>query len=138
MGAIRITGLNEFTRNLRKLDREVPKAMRVALNDAADIVLDYARPHIPRRSGKAAASLRAASTTRAVRVRAGGAKAPYYPWLDFGGRVGRKKRTKRPYIREGRYLYPALSAKREQFEAAVRRALLGAAKDAGFEVDRGR
>jgi hypothetical protein len=123
--AVRIDGLNEFVRNLKRLDAEVPKALRVALNDAAEIVL---------RSGRAAASLKARSTRTAVRVAAGGRKAPYYPWLDFGGRVGRRKQTKRPFIGDGRYIYPALSAKRGEFEAAVTRALLGAAESAGIEV----
>lgn len=132
---IRVTGLAEFSRNLRKLDAELPKAMRVALNDAAEIVLGYARPLVPRRSGRAANSLRAASTQTAVRVKAGGRKAPYYAWLDFGGRVGRRKKTRRPFVREGRYLYPALDAKRAEFDAAVTKALLGAAASAGIEVD---
>jgi|SRR5689334_3043361 len=132
--AIKITGLSEFTRNLKRLDAEVPKLQRKALNDAAEIVLGYARPRIPHRSGRAAASLKAKSTQTAVRVAAGGTKAPYYPWLDFGGRVGRKKRTKRPFIGEGRYIFPALRAKREEFEAAVQAALVASAKAAGFEV----
>jgi hypothetical protein len=132
--AVRIDGLNEFVRNLKRLDAEVPKALRVALNDAAEIVLGYARARVPKRSGRAAASLKARSTRTAVRVAAGGRKAPYYPWLDFGGRVGRRKQTKRPFIGDGRYIYPALSAKRGEFEAAVTRALLGAAESAGIEV----
>src|SRR6266516_6672861 len=98
--AIRIDGLAEFTRNLRKLDAEVPKALRVALNGCAEIVLGYARPRVPSRSGRAASTLRARSTRTAVRVSAGGRRAPYYPWLDFGGRVGRHKKTRRAFIRE--------------------------------------
>lgn len=132
---IKVEGLKEFTRSLKRLDAEVPKAMRVALNGAADIVLDYARPKIPRRTGRAAASLKAKSTQTAVRVAAGGKKAPWYPWLDFGGRVGRRKQTKRPFIKEGRYIYPALTAKRAEFEAALVKALTGAAESAGLGVD---
>ncbi|WP_307962251.1 hypothetical protein [Salinispora arenicola] len=55
------------------------------MNDAAQVVVDWARPRVSRRSGRAARSLRVASTGKAVRVRAGGARVPYYPWLDFGG-----------------------------------------------------
>lgn len=131
---VKIDGLAQFTRNLKKLDAEVPKALRVALNEAAEIVLGYARPRVPRRTGRAASTLKARSTRSAVRVAAGGRKAPYYPWLDFGGRVGRKKSVKRPFIGDGRYLYPALRAKRDEFEAAVTRALIGAAESAGIEV----
>lgn len=132
--AIKVDGLAQFTRTLKKLDSDIPKMQRKALNDAAEIVLGYARPRIPRRSGAAASSLKAKSTQTAVRVAAGGTKAPYYPWLDFGGRVGRRKQTKRPFIGDGRYIYPALSAKRDEFEEALRAALVESAKTAGFEV----
>lgn len=111
---IRINGLREFTRGLRQAGTEFPKQVRVALNDAAGLLIDEARPKIPRRSGRAGRSLRAASTRKAVRVRAGGARAPYYPWLDFGGRVGRGKSIKRPFIKDGRYLYGSYYQLRNQ------------------------
>lgn len=132
--AIKVDGLAKFTRDLKRLDAEIPKMQRKALNDAAEIVLGYARPRVPRRSGRAAASLKARSTQTAVRVAAGGPRAPYYPWLDFGGRVGRRKSVKRPFIGDGRYIYPALSAKRAEFEEALQLALLESARAAGFEV----
>jgi len=132
---IRVDGLNVFVRNLRKLDRAVPKTMRVALNDCAEIVIGHARPKIPRRTGRAAASLQARSTATAVRVAAGGPRAPWYPWLDFGGRVGRRHSVVRPFIGEGRYIYPSLREKGAEFEAAMSRALLDAAQSAGVDVD---
>lgn len=131
---VKIQGLSQFIRNLKRLDSNAPKAMRVALNDAVDIVLDYARPRVPQRTGRAAGSLRAQSTQTTARVAAGGSRAPYYPWLDFGGRVGRRKATKRPFIGDGRYIYPALAARRLQFEAALNKALVDAAESAGLEV----
>jgi hypothetical protein len=70
--AIKVTGLAEFNRTLKRLDAEVPKALRVAL--------------------------------------------------------------KRAFLKEGRYIVPALDAKRGQFEAALAGALLGAADSAGLEV----
>lgn len=133
--AIKIDGLDQFVRNLRKLDQNLPKALRVAFNDAAQIVIEYARPKIPVRSGRAARTLRAQSTRTAVRVTAGGKRAPYYPWLDFGGRVGRKKSVKRPFIGDGRYLYAGLHAERERIHQATVDALLDAARSAGIEVD---
>lgn len=132
---IKIDGLAAFTRSLRKLDSNAPKALRVAMNDAAQVVVDWARPRVPRRSGRAARSLRVASTGRAVRVRAGGARVPYYPWLDFGGRVGRGRFVRRPFRREGRYLWAGYSANRSEVQRITERALLDAAKSAGVEVD---
>ena len=40
--SVRITGLAEFSRNLKKLDSDLPKALRVAMNDAANVVVDAA------------------------------------------------------------------------------------------------
>jgi hypothetical protein len=132
--AVRIEGYAAFVKSLKRLDAGLPKANRVAMNAAADIVLDYARPRVPRRTGRAASTLKAKSTQTAVRVQAGGPKAPWYPWLDFGGRVGRNKSVRRPFIGEGRYIYPALSAKRTEFEAALSGVLVDTARSAGLEV----
>jgi hypothetical protein len=135
MEPIRIEGLAQFSKNLRKLDNELPKALRVAMNGAAQIVVDEAVPNIPRKSGRAARSVKARSTRTAVRVAGGGARVPYYPWLDFGGKVGPGKSVSRPFIREGRYLWAGYGRKRDAVDEAVRKALLSVVADAGVEVD---
>lgn len=132
--AVSIDGYAQFIRAVKKLDSDLPKMNRVAMNAAADIVLDYARQRIPRQTGRAVSTLKARSTQTAVRVVAGGRRAPYYPWLDFGGSVGRKKSVKRPFYKEGRYLYPALSAKRKEFELALVGVLTDTAQSAGLDV----
>lgn len=131
---IKIRGLAEFSRNLRKLDNDLPKALRIGMNEAAQIVVDYAVPRIPRRSGRAARSVRAKSTRTAARVAGGGARVAYYPWLDFGGRVGRGRSVSRPFHREGRYIYAGFYAKRSEFQVVLERALLNTAAQAGIEV----
>jgi len=133
--AIRVDGLAQFSRNLRKLNADLPKALRIALNDAANVVVDYARPRVPRRTGRAQSTIKARSTRTAVRVVAGGRRAPYFPWLDFGGRVGRRKSVRRAFYAEGRYLWVGLRVKRPEFEAALTKALLDAARSAGVEVE---
>lgn len=130
---VEITGLKEFNKGLRAMDTGLPKATRLALNDAVAIVIGFARSRIPRRTGRAAASLTARSTRTSARVAAGGRKAPYYPWLDFGGKTP-GHHASRPYYREGRYLYPALRIKRDEFTAAMERGILAVAQDAGIEV----
>lgn len=132
---IRVTGLKEFRANLRQLDRNLPKGVRLALNAAADIIVVAARPKIPKRTGAAAASLKAQSTQSEARIAVGGKKAPYYPWLDFGGRTGRKKATVRPFYKEGRYIYPTLAEKRDEVTEAMRKALVALAESSGVEVD---
>jgi len=145
---IKIDGLDQFVRNLKKLDADLPKTLRVGLNAAAQIIVDYSKPRVPHRSGRAAKSIRASSTRSMVRVSEGGARAPYMPWLDFGGTIGKrsaKRRkaeggsgrttSKRPFLKEGRFLYAGLAAERDKIHAAVETALLEAAAGAGIEVD---
>lgn len=137
VGKISITGLREFTNAVKKVDADMPKAVRIALNAGASIIVGYARPRFPRRSGRAVSTLRAASTRTAARVREGGTKAPYVPWLDFGGRVGRKRSIRRPFIRQGRFIWRALEAERPRIVDAMTEAMGKIARDAGLEVTRG-
>lgn len=134
--AVKVIGLAEFGRSLKRIDSDLPKALRIALNQSADVVIGYVRPRVPRQSGRAAASIKAKSTRTAVRVSAGGKQAPYYPWLDYGGRVGRKKSVKRAFLAEGRYLYPGYFQARDsgQFQAILTKALTELAESAGLEV----
>lgn len=135
--AIKIDGLAQFSRDLKKLDSDLPKALRVALNSAAGLVVDQARPGIPKRSGKAARSVRAKSTRTAARVAGGGARVPYYPWLDFGGRVGKGRSVVRPFKKDGRYIYHAyFGLKRTgEFQEVLTGALLDVARQAGIGVE---
>ncbi|WP_433117093.1 HK97 gp10 family phage protein [Micromonospora sp. CA-246542] len=130
-----IEGLSEFNRGLRKLDKEAPKGLRLALNDVAGLLVTKTQPRIPKRTGNAAASLKARSTRTSARVAVGGRKAPYYPWLDFGGKTGRKRSVDRPFYKEGRYLYPTLREIRPQIETALQEALTDVARSAGLDVD---
>lgn len=131
---IEVIGLREFQASLRKMDADLPKQLRLALNQAAQLVIDTARPGIPRRSGAAAASLKARSSQREARVAAGGRKAPYYPWLDFGGKVGQHNGTARPFFTEGRYIYPALRKNRDEITKVMQVAITDLARNAGLEV----
>jgi hypothetical protein len=132
---VSVTGLSEFSRGLRKLDGEAAKGMRIALNGVADVLVVETKKEIPQRTGAAAASLKARSTRTSARVAVGGRKAPYYPWLDFGGRTGPRRSVVRPFYKEGRYLYPTLRRIRPEIEAALERALTDVARSAGLDVD---
>lgn len=132
---IKITGLAEFNRNLRKLDSDLPKVLRLAHNEAAQLIVDWAQPRVPRKSGRAAGTVKAKSTRTESRVQGGSKRAPYYPWLDFGGRVGPRHSVRRPFIHEGRYIYPALSANYGKFADLLAEKLIDVARQAGVEVD---
>lgn len=121
---IEIDGLRQFQRNLKRVDADAPKALRKTLNEVADEVATLARQHVPRRSGRAAASLRAASTQTAARVRAGGSRVPYYGWLEFGGSVGRHGSVRRPRDKGGRYIWPAIAKERTRLEELLEAGLI--------------
>lgn len=127
-----VRGLKDFGRTLRDVDKSLGPELRKGLNEVAEVVLETARPLVPRRHGKARASLKAGSTERSVQIKAGGAKVPYWGWLDFGGTVGKgrvsggvhKKATtagsvKRPWIQDGRYIYPTLRKRRDDIDAKL-------------------
>lgn len=133
---IRIDGLKEFQKALRGIDRDLPKQVRVIFNEATGLVIDWAVPRIPKRSGRAAGSVKARSSQREARVAIGGRRAPYMPWLDFGGEGKRKGRpSARPFIRKGRYLYAGLDATRDDVEQVMIKGLADLAASAGLETD---
>lgn len=135
--AIKVDGLAQFVRDLKKLDDELPKMVRLANNEAANLVIRRAVPTIPKRSGRAARSVQARSTRTAVRVAEGGNRAPYMPWLDFGGKVGRNHSVRRPFLKKGRYIYRAYGELRDsgEFQRVMTAGLLDVAASAGIEVD---
>jgi len=133
--SVGVKGLTEFRKSLRTIDKDLGKGLRKALNTASDFIIGQARPLIPRKTGKAAKSLKARSSQEAVRIVVGGKAAPYYPWLDYGGNVGKDNSAHRPFISEGRYLYPTLGKHRAEFERLLQGALTDVARGAGIDVD---
>jgi hypothetical protein len=133
--AVKIDGLKEFQRSLKKLDSDLPKVLRLAFNEAADVVVRDAKSRVPRRTGRAEASIKARSTQTSVRVTGGSNKVPYFAWLDFGGRTGRKRSVHRAFLKEGRYLYAAYFDRQPEFAGLLETALLNVANQAGVEVD---
>lgn len=131
---VEISGLKELRAQLKQADADLPKQIRVALNKSSQLVIDYAQPRVPKRSGRAAGSLKVRSSQTQARIAAGGARAPYYPWLDFGGKVGIGKSVDRPFYTEGRYIYPGLRHNRDQITQVMADALTELARGAGFEV----
>lgn len=131
---IKITGLAEFNRSLRKLSKDAPKALRLVGNEAAQFVVKGAQAEIPTLTGAASNSIRASSTRTSARVRAGGAKVPYYGFLDYGGSVGINDSVHREFIKTGRYLYPAFEGSRDQVQETLDKGLVEVAENAGLVV----
>lgn len=129
---VRIEGLSDVIRSLRQVSADAPKLLGEVAVQAAELVVTRARSDVPRRSGVAARSIRVKPTRGGARVESGGRSAPYFPWLDFGGRVGRRKSVKRPYIADGRYVYPAYRSARRDYERLMSAALLDLVRSAGL------
>lgn len=132
---ITITGLREFRKALKSMDTALPKQLRLVLNEAGDLIVKYDQQHMPARTGRARASVKARSSQRAARVAVGGNRAPHVPWLDFGGQGRRKGRpAARPFIKEGRYTYVGLRVHHEQITEIMSAGLAELARTAGLEV----
>lgn len=121
---VRVEGLRELRMALGVVEGELSQELRDELKVlAVEVRLEAARrleADVAHPTGRAAASLRAYSTSRAAGVRAGSASVPYYGWLDFGGTIRhmgsrhthtRAHLIRRQFIAGGRYLYPAADAK---------------------------
>lgn len=134
-GKLTVSGLGEFQTAVKRMQAGLPKAERDALGVIMGEVVDYARPRMPRKTGRAAASLKGKVSARSAYVTEGGPSAPWAPWLDFGGEGKRKGRPpKRPFLKEGRYVYKALSVKRADIDDILSEAVTTLATDAGLEV----
>jgi len=132
---IEITGMKEFLKAVKAVDPEHAKQLRKDLNRAAGVIVQEARSRVAVVTGKARGTIRAASTQRMARVSAGGNRAPYYGWLDFGGWGARNKSVYRNFIREGRYLYRSYYENRAEIFDDVELGLRIAAANAGLKVD---
>lgn len=135
--AVKITGLSEFSRSLRKVDAELAKQLRLTGNEAANVVVDWAKARVEVKSGRAQRSIRATSTRTESRVSGGGARVPYYPWLDFGGRVGPADSVEREFLPGGRYIYPGYAVNATRVEEILATGLVDLVERAGLAVTGG-
>jgi hypothetical protein len=66
----------------------------------------------------------------------GGKKAAYVPWLDFGGQGRRPGRpAPRPFLKEGRYVYPTLREIRPRIEQQLQDSISAVIRNAGLVED---
>jgi len=99
--SVEVRGVDELEASLPRLADGIMAGAAAAGRMAAEHTADLTRARVPRRSGRLAASVFVAQR-KGKRQRAGiGRRIPYEGWIEFGGTRGR------PYIPEGRYLWPA-------------------------------
>jgi len=145
----RIVGLRELRNSMRMAEGGTQHALQVRLKEVATEVASAVAGKVPAGpTGRAAASVRAVATTERATVIGGGPRAPYFPWLDFGGSTGRGHRdhvadsgaVKRPWFGrnglgdgEGRYIYPTVREMHDVIVDAAGEAVHDALADAGWE-----
>lgn len=144
--SVKVTGLRELSRAMKQVDTELPKELKARFLVVARRVVGVAQQRMPQRTGRAQASVKARATVRGASIAAGGTAAPYYPWLDFGGSVGRGHRpgaawsgaVKREWRGlpggSGRYIYPAIAQERDEIAKQVDEAVADVARQAGFDT----
>lgn len=132
---IRISGLREFQRELRAAGAALPRKIRVVLNEAGQLIVDYDQAQMPRRTGRAVGSVKLRSSQRLAQVAIGGQRAAYTPWLDFGGegRVAGRP-PPRTFIKEGRYTYKGLRLHRDEITEIMEKGLVALGAEAGLEI----
>lgn len=131
---IQVLGLKEFRGDLKAANVLLPRELRKVFNAAATAVVADAKAKVPRRSGALAGTIQARSTSTEGRVTMGSEKVPYAGFIEFGGHVGKGRKGKgtgsvsRPFIRTGRYLYPAFLRHQLEVLAAMEGLLRDLAK----------
>jgi hypothetical protein len=106
--------------------------------EAAEEVATRTRMAIPLgpvAGGHAKSSVRVERGHIEATVHEGGPAFPYLPWLEFGGRVGRKHANHRQWIEGGRYMYRALSMIKPGIEPSMHDGMREAARESGWNPD---
>lgn len=130
--AVKVDGLDELIKGARALPRAAERSLRTLRGDASDLVVDRTRRRMPKRTGQARRSVRRRDRGSVTEVVEGGPRAEYVPWLDFGGRTGRRHAVVRPFLANGRYLYrEVVQLRRSRLDRMIGDALDDALDDAG-------
>ena len=143
---VEIRGIRELSKAFGRMDPDLRRELKNRFRGIAEAVARRARGKVDRRSGRAASSIKGRGSNQGAAVAFGGSRAPYLPWLDFGGSTGRghrpgvywsgsiKREWKGVPVGEGRYVYPAISEERGDTQRVAEEAVRLVAQRAGFEV----
>lgn len=99
---VEVRGVKELNRALRKLDGDLPNALKVGFLAIARASVPSLAASISQRTGTLAGTVRAGATKKTALVRIGKASVPYAGSAIFGGYP-----PGRPYDPQGRGLFAA-------------------------------
>ena len=105
-GRIQIDGLKETQQALRELSSDLKTELKATHKQAAEVIVEGAKRYVPMRTGKLAASIRAAATMTSGKVRAGSAAVPYAGPVHFGWPARR--------IKPQPFIYDAMDVRRQE------------------------
>lgn len=105
---VKFIGADEAMADLRQWADQLPHAVAAASAPFAQRVADIVVGRVPRLSGQLAGSVASFADDEGASVGYDGS-VPYDGWIEFGGSRGR------PYVPEGRYVYPTALDAQEEF-----------------------
>ena len=111
--SVTVVGADELRRGMVLLAGDLSKNTRDYLDEVARRRADATVLIVPRVTGRLAGSVTVTRTSSGANVSIGNEGTPYAGWVEFGGTRGR------PYISEGRYLYPVALADQAQVDRDV-------------------
>lgn len=124
---VRVEGLADLQRELRRLDSKLPRELRLANLKAAEVVATAARSKassLGSVAAKTAPSIKAAAEQRRSKVTLGGPKYPFAMGAEFGSiEYAQFKPWTGSDSSSGYFFYPAIRGTREEFMATYERAL---------------
>jgi phage gpG-like protein len=97
---VKVVGFDELKRGSADLFDQIGKRARKDLEHVASRRAEMVRGVVPRVTGRLAASVTAEPYSGGALAGIGDTSTPYAGWVEFGGTRGR------PYVPQGRYLYP--------------------------------
>lgn len=131
---VEIRGGRELARAFKRLETGLDKELRAGFREIARTVAGRAASKVPRLTGRAAGSIKPRASQAGAGIAFGGSSAEYYPWLDFGGRVGRGKSLYRDLATGGRYVYPTIAESKDDIGRMADDVIREVARKADFET----
>jgi hypothetical protein len=138
--SIKVVGLRELRRDLKKIDPQLQKQLSNVTKKAAARVVEDTKSRVPVVDGTARKSIRATSSGARAFIVGGKKSVPYFGWLDFGSRTPRSglRRTTGPWHlsgkgpKGGRYIYPAIAKNLTSFQKDLAKAIKEVKRKAGL------
>lgn len=127
--AVRIDGLTDLLKNLKKLEPEVSKELRGRLREIVKVVAADARKRAPHKSGALAKKIVPSVTNKGAAVQS---KAPHARISEFGGRHPVFGHDRWVFHPARPHVFPAVEAHRDDVQTQGSEALSDAIRKAGL------